>query len=326
MEKLEAYKNEDFKLELRLEGEALPDEVFLVYNDRRFRMTSDEHSVFSYTFNKLQQNVNFNFLASGFQSEHHDLSLLNRPELLSFDVVANYPKYLGKTSEKLENVGNLIVPEGTTIQWLFNTQFADSVSILFDPNGLNEKNSTIQNHSNGYSYSKRLSKSSDYKIIMSNSETSNRENIAYYINVIPDLFPAIQLEQIKDTTLYNYIALGGNISDDYGLSNFKLWYKKKGSGSENEFSDVDIAINSNQLSQSFYHQFDLASLGLTQEDEIEYYLELWDNDGVNGSKSAKSTLMTFKMPSTQEYDQEVEKQVEDTENKMEELLKKSERT
>ena len=34
--------------------------------------------------------------------------------------------------------------------------------------------------------------------------------------------------------------------------------------------------------------WDLAELGLEPGDAVEYYFEVWDNDGVNGSKSTKS--------------------------------------
>ena len=322
-ENLEAFRNEDFILTIELDGEALPEEVFLVYNERRFKMNAESENTYSYTFNKLQQNVNFNFLASGFKSIHYKLSLLNRPELLSFDVIAQYPSYLMKEAEKLENVGNLIVPEGTTVRWIFKTQFTDSVSINFNPGLAKSVYNTTQNHTNGFSINKYISQSSDYQISMKNNQTINNEKIAYYINVIPDLFPQIQFEQIRDTTLYTYIALGGNISDDYGLSDFKLKYRKK-SNNNNPYEELRINYNKNQLSQSFFYQLDLAPMKLNQDDEIEYYLEIWDNDGVNGPKSSKTSLMTFGLPSAREFDKEVDKQIEDTENKMEDLLKKSE--
>jgi hypothetical protein len=318
--KLDAYRNEDFTLNLDIKGSALPEEVFLVYNDRRFKMTPSENGKgYSYTFNKLQQNIDFRFEASGFYSKGYSLSLLNRPELLSFDIIASYPAYLGKTPEKLENVGNLVVPEGTNIQWIFNTQYADSLTLVFNESG---RIATEQKHTNEYRLSRKMIQSSDYQIVMKNNLATNDEKISYYINVIPDQFPKIQLEQIRDSVLYNYIALGGNISDDYGISDFQLKYRIK-NRKEKGYETARIGFSKNQISQSFFHQFDIASLNLTEGDELEYYLELWDNDGINGPKSAKTGTMIFALPSSREFDQEVEKQIENTESKMEELLQKS---
>ncbi len=317
---LEAYRNEDFTVNLKMSGSALPEEVFLVYNERRFKMTpaEGENTAYSYTFNKLQQNVDFKFEASGFSSESFEIMLLNRPELLSFDIIANYPAYLGKQPEKLENVGNLVVPEGTSIQWIFHTQFADSVALVFDKTlRLKAK----QSHSNEYIYNKKVLQSSDYQIVMKNNQAVNDEKINYYINVIPDQAPKIQLEQIRDSVLYNYIALGGSISDDYGLSDFKLHYRLK--NRTEKFENKPIGFTRNSISQTFFFQFDLSQLKLQQDDELEYYLELWDNDGVRGPKSVKTATMSFALPSVKEFDQEVEKQFENTESKMDQLLQKS---
>jgi len=41
--------------------------------------------------------------------------------------------------------------------------------------------------------------------------------------------------------------------------------------------------NSLQRDQ-FYYFWDLSRLGVTAGDEIEYYFEVWDNDGVHGAK------------------------------------------
>jgi hypothetical protein len=321
--KLEAYRNEDFKLNLELKGDVIPEEVFLVYNERRFRMNPESEKVYSYTFNKLQKNIKFNFFASGIVSVHHELSLLNRPTLLSFDVVAQYPRYLNKASEKLLNVGNLVIPEGTTIRWIFRTQFTDSVSLVLNPINSPQILATIQKDANEFSISRIMKQSYDYQISMKNNQARVNENVAYYINVIPDLHPRIQLEQIRDTTFYSYIALGGSIGDDYGISDFKLKYRLKRNAKE-LYKSVPVYFNINQLSQSFLYKFDLTPLRLNQNDEIEYYLEVWDNDGVNGSKLSKTSLMTFGLPSSQEYDQQVEKQIKDTEDKLTDLLKKSE--
>ncbi|MGK0137081.1 MAG: hypothetical protein ACI9DJ_000525 [Algoriphagus sp.] len=325
--KLKAYKNEDFQLNLSLHGDVLPEEVFLVYNNRRFRMNPEEANTYSYSFNKLQQNLNFKFIASSFESKGYELSLLNRPQLLSFDITATYPPYLAKEAENLENVGNLIVPEGTLIHWLFNTQFTDSLSINLSST-IKNKNNTVQktrkNNANQYIFDYKAIESSDYNIVMSNDQAYNNENIAYYINVIPDILPQIKLEQMTDTDLYNYIALGGAISDDYGISKFQLKYKQA-NDVHGSFKSVNINFSDNLLSQAFFHRFDLDQLGLKKGEKVNYYLELWDNDGVNGAKSVKTPIMTFGMPSSKEFDKQVDKQVQDTEDQMESLLLKSKR-
>ena len=137
----------------------------------------------------------------------------------------------------------------------------------------------------------------------------NADKISYYVNVIPDKYPQINIEQIKDTTLYNYIGIGGNISDDYGLSDFKFYYRKKSEKNSSPFKTVDIPFNKTSLSQTFFYQINIETIGLNKSDALEYYLQISDNDGVNGRKSSKTNLMNFEMPTAQEFDKEINKQV-----------------
>jgi hypothetical protein len=114
---LKAFRNEDFTLKLRLQGEALPSAVYLVQNGTRFKLTQESGRDFSYTFKNLQRDVAFSFDAAGYASDEYRIMVNEKPSLLSFDVNLHYPAYLNKPSEGLNNVGNLSVPEGTTIEW-----------------------------------------------------------------------------------------------------------------------------------------------------------------------------------------------------------------
>ncbi len=320
-EDLKAVKNEDFTLNLSLIGNAVPEDVYLVANDRKFKMTSVDNKHYNFTFSKVQSALDFHFLASGFKSNEFELELISRPNLLSFDVELNYPSYLNKTGESFDNVGNLVVPEGTNVEWNFRAANTDSLYLSFE----NEpKHLAKDGFGDNFSYNRRLKNSASYKIQLKNSFSANRENIDFYINVIPDKYPQIQLEQIRDTTLFNYIVLGGNINDDYGLAQFKLYYKPIQESNKNQaYTSMDVAFNKSQSSQSFYYQLPLSDLKLNPGDKVEYYLQVWDNDGVNGSKSTKTPVMTFALPSAKNYDAEIEQATEKTENMLEKLNEKS---
>jgi hypothetical protein len=320
-EDLKAVKNEDFTLNLSLIGNAVPEDVYLVANDRKFKMTSIDNKHYNFTFSKVQSALDFHFLASGFKSNEFELELISRPNLLSFDIELNYPSYLNKTGESFDNVGNLVVPEGTNVEWNFRAANTDSLYLSFE----NEpKHLAKDGFGDNFSYNRRLKNSASYKIQLKNSFSANRENIDFYINVIPDKYPQIQLEQIRDTTLFNYIVLGGNINDDYGLAQFKLYYKPIQESNKNQaYASIDVAFNKSQSSQSFYYQLPLSDLKLNPGDKVEYYLQVWDNDGVNGSKSTKTSVMTFALPSAKNYDADIEQATEKTENMLEKLNEKS---
>lgn len=318
---LKAIKNEDFILNLELVGNAIPENVFLVYNNRKFKMQSKDEKHYDFNFTKIQSEIEFFFEASGFTSDKNTIELISRPNLLSFDVQLHYPSYLNKSSESFDNVGNLVVPEGTVVEWNFRAADTDSLFMIFDgePRKLAE-----DNLGDRFSYKRRLKNSALYKILLKNDFSTNRENIDFYINVTPDKFPMITLEQVKDTTLFNYIVLGGNISDDYGLSQFKLFYKAlKDDKQDTPFTSLDIPFSKSQISQSYYYQLPLDNLGLKPGDKLEYFLQVFDNDGVNGAKATKTPVMTLALPSARALDKEIEKQANKTEKMFEDLTDKA---
>ena len=53
---------------------------------------------------------------------------------------------------------------------------------------------------------------------------------------------------------------------------------------------------------------------------MTYYFEVWDNDGVFGSKSSKSSLMTFSMPSASELQKELDKGNKEIKDDLKQIL------
>ena len=314
-----AFKNEDFVLKLSLIGSTIPNEVFVVFNERQFKMEAVDAKNYQYTFSKVQTPVEFQFKAAGFSSDGFELELANRPNLLSFSVDLDYPLYLNKPDETLDNIGNLVIPEGTLVTWNFKAADTDSLLIQFDGG---KKILTDDGLGNRFDFSQKAKTSNNYHLFLKNERSSNLSNIDFYMNVIPDKFPQIQLEQYRDSTLFSYIVVGGNIVDDYGFSSLKLFYKLNREGVK-DFTAIDIPFNKSQISQSYYYQLPLETLKLAAGERVDYYLQVTDNDGVNGAKATKTAVQVFAVPNTKEINQDLSKSAEDTENQLEKALEKS---
>ncbi len=323
---LKAFKNEDYTLRVKLVGDALPESVYLLQNKAKFKLDIEDNNTYSYTFKNIQRPIDFQLEAAGFQSNEYEIKLSERPNLLSFDVTLSYPSYLGKPAESLSNVGNLTIPEGTTVAWDFNAESTEAMSLQFEGD---TKPQTAQNKLiGGFDFKKNIRKSGSYQINLKNNEASNREKISYYLNVIADKNPLLALENYQDTTLYNYFVLGGNISDDYGFSNLKLLYNihrksEKPDAKKMVYKAVPIPFNKSTTNQTFYYQWYVDSLRLAPGDRIEYFVQVWDNDGVNGPKSAKSQVINFAVPSKEDIRAEVDKSAEKTETQIEKTLEKA---
>src|SRR5262249_4564611 len=58
-------------------------------------------------------------------------------------------------------------------------------------------------------------------------------------------------------------------------------------------------------------------------DQLTYFFEVWDNDGVNGSKSTKSSIMTYQMPTQNEMEQKTEENNEKIKDDLESSIKEA---
>ncbi len=314
------FKNEDFTVRINVNGNAIPDQVYVVKEGRKIKMDANGTGQFEHTFSKVQRSIDFTFEGAGYFSQQHTLSIVSRPNLRTFNVFLNYPAYIGKKDERVENVGNLTVPEGTEIKWQFNTQQSDVMAINFTPD--NEVVNATKVNEDVFELDKTVKQSFNYQLQLKNQYSNNKDNIEYTVEAIQDKYPTISLEQFQDTTLYQYMILGGNITDDYGLSRLKVFYRITDNGNA-AFQSLAIPINRNQNSQSYYFNWQLDSLNLKEGNKLEYYLQVWDNDGYNGSKSSKTGIYSYNVPTKANVKENIDKTTANTEKQINKTLEKA---
>ncbi len=317
-ESLEAFKNENYTVELELDGNAVPDQAFLIVNDRRIKMTSTGVKSYKHTFTRVQDNFKFRFEAAGFESQGYELEVIRRPSLGLMEISLLYPKYIGKESETFKNSGNLKVPEGTNVVWSLETAETDALTFTFDSD--KEVQNAKKEGRTNFLFSKNMRNNDRYSIGLENNKAANADPIQYRIEVIKDQFPELSIQQYVDTTLYSFIVFGGSVSDDYGLTGLKLKYKKE---REETYTAIDIPINTSQKDQNIYYQFDTDSLKLTEGSKLEYYLEAYDNDGVNGIKSTKTPVFLMSIPDKAEIKEILDRTAEGTQNETDNAAKQA---
>ncbi len=321
---LQVFRNEDFEFVTELSGEALPKEVFMVLdNGRKLKMDAQDAANFAFLFKNVQKEQSFYIEAAGFQSVPYTLKVVDRPNLANFSAQLNYPAYIQKANEKLENTGNLMVPEGTSITWLFKAQQTDGVTVQ-----LGEEVLTAQKaDQNLYELTKKVLQTTTYKVQLKNQFSTNKEPIEYQLTVIPDEYPSISLKQYEDTTLYNYLLVGGNIGDDYGIRKLELGYRiLTPNTTDNQAVDykyLAIPFNTSLINQSYYHQLNLADFNLSNGQKLEYFVQVWDNDGIKGSKSSRTGVFEFKIPDKNTIKKDMAQSARNTESQIEKTLDKA---
>ncbi|MFN8437762.1 MAG: DUF4175 family protein [Cytophagales bacterium] len=328
---LKTIQNEDYTVELKLVGKLFPEIVYLVQNGRKFKMTKISDEKYSFSFKNVQKDIDFNFEASGFSSLEYNLQVIQQPLIAHFEILLNYPSYIQKKNETMENIGNLEVPEGTTITWKIDTKQTDSIKVEFDSKNSIKLPKPIL--SSVFEFSKKVTSSQQYSIALVKDGINNSAKTNYSIEVIKDQSPSINTEFVQDTNLYKEINIGGNIRDDYGFSALRLFYAiKDNQGKVLKNGSQAIPLDLKNNFQNYIYNWNIDTLQLAPEQSLEYYVQVWDNDAVNGHKSAKSQKQLLKMPDNKaikeqitQTSNETEKQIESSLNKAEELQREFEK-
>lgn len=308
----------DFALEVGIEGEELPNEVYIDVDNYQYKLNKLENNKFSYTFSNVQKDTPFKLYALGVSSEDYTLDVLSKPNIASFEVKLNYPTYLGRKNESLDNIGDLNVPIGTQIDWVFNAQHTNDLQLMFSDE--EEKQLAERLSQDLFSYKKQALRDLSYRLYVSNQELPNADSIAYTLSVIPDLYPEISVESFQDSSINKLMYFIGEASDDYGLRKLTFNYRITAEqGEQGELVTTPLGISAAKASRYDY-TFDMRELGLKPGDNVVYYFEVFDNDGVNGSKSSKTGLMNFALPTADELEEIIEENEEKIKDDLEKAL------
>lgn len=298
-QQLTVLKNEDYTLEISITGNQLPSKVYLQKDGNKLPLTKTNNRTFSYTFKNVQQNEPFKIYASGFYTPEYELKMLPNPLLNNFTIELIYPNYIKKPAETLNNTGDLIVPEGTKIKWNITTEDADNLQFI-----LGDSVYAIKPNKQLSVFSLKATQSNSYGFVPQNSFVQNKDTTFYDLQVIKDKFPSIETDERQDSTNENRFYFKGLVTDDYGFAALTFNYKIKtiidSFPQRNELKTVKLPFNKVITSEEFFHFWDVKELNILPGDEIEYYFEVWDNDGVNGSKSSRTALKTFKSKTVKE--------------------------
>lgn len=321
---LKAVQQQDFTLRVKLSGSEIPNEVFINIGGNEFRLEKENNISFSYTFKNVQASLPFQLSAAGFSSKEYELKVLAKPSLMQFNVLLKYPAYLNKKDERIANTGDLQVPQGTNIQWEFNTKNTDNIHL-----GFNDTTITLtRDGADRFSFAKRMMRSTGYNVRTSNAQVSRMgDSVNYSINVIPDQVPNIDVSEKADSLNPRNIYFSGSIRDDYGFSALQFhytYYTTDSSGkAQVKQGHNNVGFNRAGISQPYFYFFDVSPFSLKPGDKIDYYFEVWDNDGVSGAKSSKTKVMSFKAPTQDELNESTSKNNAEIRNDLEESIKKA---
>ncbi len=316
---LSVVQGDDLKLDLKLIGDKFPNEVYLEIGNNTFKLDKESISRFHYSFSNLQKTVHFKFIGGDFSSREYDVIVNLKPSLLRFDVDLQYPAYLHKKNETLNNAGDLTIPAGTTVHWAMHTQNASEV--LFK---MNASNTYIKGADNTFLHTARILKTSNYTLKAINALVTNGDSAIYHINVVADEPPTITVYNKPDSASSKAIYFNGTIQDDHGFSGLMFHYTISGNKNEKARAFTKMVkadLNTNQA--SFFYFWDLNELNAKPGEQVKYYFEVADNDAVIGPKKTRSTAQVLNVPTEQEISKQLDVGTQSVKQKMQSAIKLS---
>jgi hypothetical protein len=295
---LEVLEQEDFELLVSVEEiKYIPEQLYIVIDGKSHKLKKVNNKSFSYTFRNVQKNQNFYITAQDVNSPKYDLKTIPKPSLLGFDLLLDYPNYTGLKSESFKNIGDVVVPEGTKLKWVFNTKNTKNITFKLSDSTYQLKPLSA----NIFEIENQFFENANYSIATQNEFTIGKDSISYYINISKDKYPSINVSEAQDSSNALIHYYNGSISDDYGFTKLNFYYQIITPEGKVRISNSQaLPLTKNFNKDQFFHFFDLSTLNLEPGETVSYHFQVWDNDGINGAKSTKSNSKTYKAPSLQE--------------------------
>ena len=314
---LKVREGERFTLQLRTIGDFVPENVQVLLEDNETYLKQSSPGIFEYTFTEISENIDFRFRSNEVLSPNYTLEVVKVPKLLNFEMELTYPSYLGMKNERLAGTGNVTVPEGTSIKWNFltrntgiiNFRTVDSVYRLKV-----EKNSTA--------LKKNILSNLTYNVSTSNKRVHDYENLEYSIRVVKDEYPQIRVINETDSLDVDIQYFKGEVSDDNGLKRLELVYFTDENKKTPQRANIPV---SSESFDEFHFSFP-GNLDLVPGMSYNYFFRVFDNDAVNGSKSARSEVFTYRKKTREELANEQLQDQNDAINKIDERLDEYEKS
>ena len=318
---LSAVQGSDFELKVKLTGNEIPQDLYLEDGVNTFKLEKESIIRFNYTFKNLQSSKKIRLTAGEFSSGDYELSVKRKPSLLKFTVDLDYPAYLGMKDEQVSNSGDLTVPAGTNMRWRIQAENTDQVELRFN----DQPKLLSPSDESEFRFSHRAMSNTSYVVRPINSEVNNSEGISYQLTVIPDLHPTIEVNEKRDSVNARLLYFVGQVNDDHGFTALRFNYRvlNKDRDDTRSRKTISVPLSSRTLQSSFSHFWDAGKADAQPGDQIEYYFEVYDNDGVNGPKVSRSAVKTFNLLTEKQIEQKLEANSSSIKKKVEQAIRQA---
>lgn len=332
----ELVAGQSYELKTLIDGKELPAELYLFLKKESesefisYPMKMVRADEFTAAFTDVKENFTYYIGNELVNSDKFNVEVLRRPSIKAFTALLDYPDYTGLSTDTLgANIGDVKVLKGTRVIWQLTSNGlveeatymgADTAAFHVEESGSFIHSKTV------------LENESYYLSLRSERNIFNLDTVRYHIEVLQDRYPTVFVNTPGQDFQADYtlkMPLDFEISDDYGFSQLGLYYRFSGSADptkiKQEYTGIPLDVKRLELLQHKGLEIDLSNLGMAEGDVIEYYVKVWDNDGISGAKASTSPVFGIKYASLDEKYETVDnsqKNIDEEMKKVQEELKK----
>ncbi len=326
---------ESLPLTVKVSGNELPAElsVFIRKSGQseyvNYLLAQDKPGEFSYTIENVKEDFSMYVGNPEVKSAEHAIQVFRRPFIKEFQAIIEYPAYTNQSPEIVPaNIGDLKVLRGSVIRWKLEPVGDTKSAWLIAKDSLKFKPA----NDGKLQATRRVMGDIDYYIgLQSSFGIPNQDTVHYRVTALADRFPTIYLlspnPEFK-VDLEPRLPLELEIGDDYGFTRMSLHYRFTKSGGESavskDYTEYDLSLNPRLLLQPLSYGLDLTELGMKEGDELEYFIKVWDNDGIVGPKSSTSGVFKVIYPTLDARYDEAQQAQDDAKEQIEALKKQAE--
>ncbi len=320
---LTAIQYTDYEILVDTDGDFVPEHAFIELGEQTYQLEGDDKHDFRFTIKNIKDDLSFKLTSGEVESQDYHVDVLKKPQFLDMKIRAYYPKYINRPSETFENNGDLTLPAGSQLTWTISAKETAAIQAKFT----GKTNSALlpfeEKSEGSFEFKKGIYSNLPYVLYASSAELPLADSMHYHIEAIPDQYPTISVQFLEDSLTSDYRYFTGKADDDYGLKSLYLVYKIRNNAGI-EGAEIKKSIKSvTGLFTSFDYLFTLDSFNLQDGDEIFYHFEVWDNDGIQGSKAAKTSVYNYKKASLDDLEQQEKQNNEDIKDALKNNLEKT---
>ena len=146
-QELLAEQYNDYFFKIKIEGNEIPNNFLIEYENNRFLMHNKNKNTHQYLFKNIQKNKIFRINGGGYKSKNYKIKVIPKPIIKNVTTIIIPPKYTRLENEKYNSLEDIAVAEGSLVKWIIEYENVDSVLFEINKKTYKEKVRGIFEHS-----------------------------------------------------------------------------------------------------------------------------------------------------------------------------------